>query len=409
LQQEVFMKRLVVCLDGTWNSVDSGAGETNVARMARAVSASSLDQGTAQLTLYLRGVGSTGSVVSRFVGGVTGDGVDENIRSAYMFIAQNYVPGDQIFVFGFSRGAFTARSLCGFIGSVGILKRWSLNKVAEAWGYYRRGGNRTSQEFCERTPGAACHGTVRVDFLGVWDTVGALGVPTGLGELAPEYQFHDTSPSACVLRARHALAIDEHRDEFVPTFWTGDNPRDLDIQQVWFAGAHADIGGGYGPDGLADIPLRWMAEEASRPIAGADGTERPGLVLDWDNVLPPRGDPLAAQHESRQGVFAKDRWTPTYRRLCQIDREVGRLSRLYVPSKDGRVLPTINESVHPSVWQRLGEQVTLIDGMDLRSILYRPDNLPPQGSAPTWTAPSPATHGAPIDDRQPAEGPALVG
>jgi hypothetical protein len=402
-------KRLVICLDGTWNSADSGRGETNVARLARAVSASSMDQDprTAQLTLYLRGVGSTGTIVSRLLGGVIGDGVDENIRSAYMFIAQNYVPGDQIFVFGFSRGAFTARSLCGFIGCVGILKRWSMNRIADAWAYYRAGGDRSSEDFCRRNQGTSCHGDVQVDFLGVWDTVGALGVPTSLGELGAEYQFHNTTPSACVLRARHALAIDEHRDEFVPTFWTGENPGKLDIEQVWFAGAHSDVGGGYGPGGLADIPLVWMAEEAAKPIVGPDGKERPGLVLDWKDVLPRHLDPTAPQHESRQGLFAKDRFTPTYRRICEVDREVGRLGYLYAPSKEGEVLPTINESVHWSVWERLGAEVTLMDDEQPQSMPYEPVNLPPKGAVPTWAASPPPLPASPAA-RQPAPGPDLA-
>lgn len=393
------MKRLVVCLDGTWNSVDSGGGETNVARLARAVSASSKGRDpTSQLTLYLRGVGSTGSTVDRLLDGITGDGVDENIRSAYMFIAQNYVPGDGLFIFGFSRGAFTARSLCGLIGSVGILKRQSIHKVSAAWAYYRKGGSRSSQDFCACTEGASCHDSVEIDFLGVWDTVGALGVPGGLNSLtAPKYEFHDTTPSLCVRRARHALAIDECRDEFVPTFWTVDRNRPdlheaMDIQQVWFAGAHSDVGGGYPEKGLSDIPLVWMAQEASRPTVLSNGTTRPGLVLDWEDVLPKidGSNALASQHNSRQGVFALDRVTPTYRRVCQIDREVDRWAWLYVPTENGRELATINESVHPSVWRRLNTEVRVLTGKRGKRVRYAPMNLPPQGSVRTWSAPSPA-------------------
>lgn len=394
-------KRLVICLDGTWNSVDRGDGETNVARLARAVSASGLGGGPPQQTLYLRGVGSTGSAVDRVLDGITGDGVDENIRSAYMFLAQNYVPGDGIFIFGFSRGAFTARSLCGLIGCVGILKRRSLDWVAEAWAYYRKGGKRSSQDFCGRHQGASCHEDAEVDFLGVWDTVGALGVPGGLNALtAPRYEFHDTTPSACVRRARHALAIDECRDEFVPTFWTVDPKRPklhegMDIQQVWFAGAHSDVGGGYRERKLADIPLVWMAQEASRDIVLSDGSTRPGLTLDWEQVLPRTDESNAGepQHNSRQGVFALDRVTPTYRRICQIDREVGRWAWLYVPTDKGRELATINESVHPSVWRRLGKEVRVLPGTRGGRETYAPANLPPQGSVPTW-APAAASVGS---------------
>lgn len=378
------MKRLVVCFDGTWNSADSGGDDTNVPRIARSVSASSLGEGTPQLTLYLRGVGSTGIALQRVLGGFTGEGVDDNIRSAYMFLAQNYVPrtadgpggrpyaGDRIFIFGFSRGAFTARSLCGFISCTGLLKRQCLGQLSDAWRYYRKRGNRSSQDFCERS-GADCHHGVTIDFLGVWDTVGALGVPVGiLGELtAPEYEFHDTEPSASVLRSCHALAIDEHRDEFVPTLWTGREPPGCSVDQVWFAGAHSDVGGGYAERSLADLPLVWMAEEA----------EKAGLVIDW-SMLPGRDglDPLAEQHDSRQGLSIKDRLTPTYRRVGEADVDVGLMARLYVPHEGDRALSTVNESIHPSVWDRYGQTVTTIRGSKKRDRArapYEPVNLAP--------------------------------
>lgn len=383
------MKRLIVCFDGTWNSVDSGGSETNVPRIARAVSASSLGEGTPQLTLYLRGVGSTGIAIQRALGGITGEGVDDNIRSAYMFLAQNFVPktahgpggepydGDRIYVFGFSRGAFTARSLCGFISCTGLLKRQSLGRLSDAWKYYQRRGTRDSQDFCTRS-GADCHHEVTIDFLGVWDTVGALGVPVGiLGELtAPDYEFHDTEPSASVLCGRHALAIDEHRDEFVPTLWTGREPPGTSVSQVWFAGAHSDVGGGYVDRALADIPLAWMAGEA----------EKAGLVLDWSMLPDPNAaDPLAPQHDSRQGWSVKDRLTPTYRRVGEIDCDVGLMARLYVPSRAGRLLSTVNESIHPSVWERREKSVETVRGSGRRDRVrgtYEPVNLAPRDRFP---------------------------
>ena len=384
------MKRLVVCFDGTWNNADSGGSETSVARIARAVRANSMQADTQQATLYLRGVGSTGIALQRALGGITGEGVDDNIRSAYMFLAQNYVPevrneadevvyaGDRIHVFGVSRGAFTARSLCGFIACTGLLKRQHLGRLADAWEYYREGGPRRSQDFCERhrDKGVDCHHDMTIDFLGVWDTVGALGVPGGLlGDLtAPDYKFHDTEPSSAVRRACHALAIDEHRDEFVPTLWTGREPAGCSVSQVWFAGAHSDVGGGYKEHKLADIPLVWMAGEA----------EKAGLVLDWD-VLPDRNtlDPLAPQHDSRQGFSWKDRLTPTYRRICGTDCDVGWRSRLYAPlGEDGTPAETVNESVHPSALRRRGEQVEVIlkaagrpGDADVERAAYDPLNL----------------------------------
>jgi uncharacterized protein (DUF2235 family) len=258
------MKRLVVCCDGTWNSADSRGAETNVARIARAVRGSS--GGTQQVTLYLRGVGSTGIALQKLVGGAFGEGVDDNIRSAYMFLAQNYEPGDAIFLFGFSRGAFTARSLAGFIGACGLLKRQRLGDLAAAWSYYRTAQDRSPENFCRSCPSDS-HLTVDIAFLGVWDTVGALGIPgTMLNEMtAGDTQFHDTRPSRIIRVGRHALAVDEHRDEFEPTLWTGTQQPGCDIRQVWFAGAHSDVGGGYQDRRLADLPLAGWPRRRCRP------------------------------------------------------------------------------------------------------------------------------------------------
>ncbi|MBC9178319.1 DUF2235 domain-containing protein [Pseudoroseomonas ludipueritiae] len=363
------MKRLIVCFDGTWNSADSRRAETNVARLARAVRATSGD--APQLTLYLRGVGSTGIALQKLLGGATGEGVDDNIRSGYMFLAQNYVPGDKIFLFGFSRGAFTARSLAGFMAACGLLMRQKLGDLSAAWDYYRHEVHRSPEDFCRRHH-SQCHQDIQVAFLGVWDTVGALGIPgTVLNELtAKDYEFHDTTPSHIVRIGRHALAVDEHRDEFEPTLWTGAAPEDCDISQVWFAGAHSDVGGGYQNRLLADIPLRWMAREA----------EAAGLKLDWE-MLPRQEDPLAPQHESRLNWSRKDRLTPTIRQVRNMEPEVTVLERLYRPmDKDGRPLETINESLHPSLTQRFGRRVTLLaNDADSKGekTEYRPKNLQP--------------------------------
>jgi len=362
------MKRLVVCFDGTWNNADSPGAETNVARIARAVRATSGT--TTQITLYLRGVGSTGIALQRLLGGALGEGVDDNIRSGYMFLAQNYVPGDQIFLFGFSRGAFTARSMAGFIGGCGLLKRQELAQLGNAWSYYRSATTRSADDFCARYS-TDCHRGVEISFLGVWDTVGALGIPGNvLNTLtAAEYQFHDTTPSRAVRIGRHALAIDEHRDEFVPTLWTGACPPGCDIRQVWFAGAHSDVGGGYPERRLADIPLRWMADEA---IAA-------GLELDEATLPQAAGlDPLAAQHESRVNWSRKDRLTPTIRQVAGQPVPVTLLERLYQPlDADGNPLPTIGEALHPSVRTRFNAQVEMLYDTASETIAYRPKNLAP--------------------------------
>jgi uncharacterized protein (DUF2235 family) len=172
--------------------------------------------------LYLRGVGTAGLHAEIVFEGATGLGVDENIRSGYMFIAQNYLPEDEIFLFGFSRGAFTARSLSGLINACGVLKRQKLGDLGLAWKYYRSAGPHSPADFMKNCD-SDCHLGAEIKFLGVWDTVGALGLP---GELfssfdSEKYGFHDTGPCNIVKHGCHALAVDEHRNEFVPTLWTG--------------------------------------------------------------------------------------------------------------------------------------------------------------------------------------------
>ena len=365
------VKRLVLCFDGTWNSADSERAETNVARIARAVRANSGSDRVRQITLYLRGVGSTGIALERLVGGAFGKGVEENIRSGYMFLAQNYEPGDEIFMFGFSRGAFTARSLVGFIGASGLLKRQQLGDIVDAWNYYRTADPRSPADFCQ-VHKSDCHTDVTIAFLGVWDTVGALGIPgTVLNRLtARQYEFHDTTPSRIVRVGRQALAIDEQRDEFVPTLWTGVAPAGCDIAQVWFAGAHSDVGGGYSQRALADIPLVWMAEEAAKA----------GLQLD-DEILPNRVtlDACAPQHESRQSWSRKDLLSPTIRQVMGGEPDVGLLERLYRPmDPEGRLLTPINESLHPSVRQRFGKPTILLNGSEeaaAEHFTYHPKSL----------------------------------
>jgi uncharacterized protein (DUF2235 family) len=381
------MKRIVVCFDGTWNAADSENSETNVARISRSIRATSGSDGVQQTVLYLRGVGSTGNFFEKAIQGATGAGTVENIRSAYMFIAQNYLPervdattgrtvaADEIYLFGFSRGAFAARSLAGFIASVGLLERSHLSNVLLAWNYYRTQRRRSPDAFIKKNADLRIktHENVKIDFLGVWDTVGALGIPGGLAGqyFGEDLSFHDTTPSRIVRHAAHALAVDEQRDPFVPTFWTGGAPSGATIEQVWFPGCHSDIGGGYEDRALADIPLVWMAERA----------ESRGLQLDW-SVLPDKTtlNPFAPLHDSRTLLYGFDRMTPTIRRVCEVDVEVALYETLYAPihSRTLTPLPTINEAVHESVLRRFGKHGHMsLGGKRSKSKMeiYQPRNI----------------------------------
>ena len=262
------MKRLVVCCDGTWNKPDNET-ITNVEKMARTVQSDPRATGAAyQLVYYVSGVGAGSYAADRLLGGAFGFGLFHNVIASYRFLAQNYEPGDEIFIIGFSRGAYTARSVAGMVGRVGLLTKLALveERLPSAVHMYQRtdmpGGafGASVDEFKHDH----CH-PAKVNFLGVFDTVGALGVP-GFMRHAP--RFHDIQLSGQVLRARHALAVDETRLKFAPTFWeapeepSGAPTEDERVKQVWFEGAHSDVGGGYRETGLSDTSLLWMAREA---------------------------------------------------------------------------------------------------------------------------------------------------
>lgn len=264
-------KRLVICCDGTWNRPDSDH-VTNIEKIARTV-ATDLDStdGVQQLVLYLAGVGAGSYAADRLLGGAFGFGLFANVRNGYRFLALNYEPGDEIFVFGFSRGAYTARSLAGMLGRVGLLTREALvaDKLPEAVARYQRKGP-ASGSFGESDAEFRrdhCHPGSPVRMLGVFDTVGALGVP---GAWRTSHQFHDVNLGPSVQCARQALAIDEQRLKFEPCLWEADeetrlaDERSGRVQQVWFEGAHSDVGGGYADTGLCDTTLLWMATEANR-------------------------------------------------------------------------------------------------------------------------------------------------
>jgi uncharacterized protein (DUF2235 family) len=259
-------RRLVICCDGTWNSEDAGESATNVLRLARMVRAET-DAGASQLVYYDNGVG-TGNILDRIVGGATGIGLSRNVREAYTFIVNNYADGDEIFLFGFSRGAYTARCVAGLIGRIGILRKRQMGNFAEAWDWNRRdraARERTAAEFEARFSGRNTNATVRC--IGVWDTVGALGIPTSRLPFNPQpcvksYGFLDAELGPHVEHAFQALAIDERRQPFLPSIWSRSKTvPNQDVRQVWFSGVHSDIGGGYANHGTADIALLWMTEQ----------------------------------------------------------------------------------------------------------------------------------------------------
>lgn len=274
------MKRIVICCDGTWNRPEN-ENVTNIEKIARTVETDlARTGGVPQLVHYVKGVGTGWYWIDRLLGGAFGLGLFGNVTDAYRFLALNYStgrpgePGDEIYVLGFSRGAYTARSLVGMIGRVGLLTSEALidDKLPEAVDRYRRarpaaGDFGSSDEEFKRDH---CHNP-KIRFLGVFDTVGALGVP---GAIFNRHKFHDVRLSAAVSCARQALAIDERRLKFEPSLWEDDGAGGGGerVKQVWFEGAHSDAGGGYGETGLSDTALLWMVREANaRGLAFNEG------------------------------------------------------------------------------------------------------------------------------------------
>jgi uncharacterized protein (DUF2235 family) len=337
------MKRIAIFCDGTWNTPDKQENgkhcQTNVVKMANALSPKSND-GIVQILYYDTGIGSEGDLMKRVFDGATGTGISENILQAYCFIINNYEPGDELFFFGFSRGAFTVRSLSGLIRNSGILKIENLNLVQRAYGIYHSRLPEHQPREIEATlfrKTFAVEETTQIKFVGVWDTVGALGNPLFLnGILSKRNQFHDTELSSRIINAFHALAIDEKRKNFEATLWHQQpDSKDQVLEQVWFPGVHSDIGGGYPEteNGLSDIALQWMFERA----------ESCNLKFDSLNMNP---NPMALMHESYEGLY-----TMQYKLIRPI-------AKVY-PKKSNT-----NESLHPSVLERYKND---------RS--YRPKNL----------------------------------
>ena len=299
-------KRLVFCFDGTWNKLVPDLA-TNVVLTAASVERVDKD-GTTQIIHYDEGVGTSDLDAAR--GGMFGTGLIENVREAYRFLVFNYDPGDEIYVFGFSRGAFSARTFVGFLRHVGPLHRLHVGRIDEAIKLYenraqgKEGSGDAMRRFradfsdkvcigeaddtwrCANKPGyeSGSAPQLKVNYLGVWDTVGALGVP----EIMPfsdwfnrEHEFHDPSLDSFVQSARHAVAIDERRELFRPVLF-GDltelnkgigcenNDGKAPYQERWFPGVHGSVGGGGDIRGLSDASLIWV-------LAGAKAA---GLRLD---------------------------------------------------------------------------------------------------------------------------------
>ncbi|BAY14322.1 hypothetical protein NIES21_00790 [Anabaenopsis circularis NIES-21] len=275
------MKRLVICCDGTWQQLASPY-PSNVVKLAQSVKPIAQD-GVPQIVFYDEGIGSESQKV---LGGATGLGIDRNIEDGYRFLVLNYVPGDEIYLFGFSRGAYTVRSLAGMIYCSGLLDRPHITKAHEAYELYRNRNVKPKDKeavnyrktYGERVP---------ITLIGCFDTVGALGIP-GLAvfkkfhdQLNQRYRFHDTTLNKDIQNAIHAMAIDEIREIFdVTPMKAHPEATNQRVIQKWFPGEHGCVGGGTEEhSGLSDAALQWMI----------DSVGDLGLGLDFDTSVIPTG------------------------------------------------------------------------------------------------------------------------
>jgi uncharacterized protein (DUF2235 family) len=263
------VKRIVICADGTWNvrdQIDRESGKrrpTNVTKIARAIRPRDA-RGIDQIVYYHDGIG-TGGPLDKATGGAFGRGIEDNIRDLYRFIVYNYEPGDELFFFGFSRGAFTVRTLAGFMYRIGLLEKDDDYFVPDLYACYEKSKGEGTPEWEQ------AHRKIQgkrpcppVKMIGVWDTVGALGAPGLLGQILnrKKYTYHDVGLNCTIANAYHALAIDERRKPFKPTLWEKPVGWTGQLEQAWFPGVHSNVGGGYAPDGLANEALHWIVEKA---------------------------------------------------------------------------------------------------------------------------------------------------
>lgn len=344
-------KTIIFCADGTWNGpghADTDAkdlGWTNVfktylnlegrdspdsTRFADEQERVHAVNGTTeQVAKYLHGVGDSDNFLVKAIGGGFGEGLIVRVVRGYTFVSRNYVPGDRIYLIGFSRGAYTARALAGLISAKGLLPRSvaaadkdeAYRRGSAVWYEWRRealarAGKplRHLQELARDLPHFLFDSSAgvglspaRIEAVAVWDTVGSFGIPAfdDHRQAVDTFEFADTVLSDNVTHGRHAISIDERRGNFTPTLW---EPRDR-VLQVLFPGAHADVGGGYkaAESGLSNGALRWMTAQlkalgvkfAAAPTVDAasdpfDKAHEPWLDLPWKGLpAQPRNFPQA--------------------------------------------------------------------------------------------------------------------
>jgi uncharacterized protein (DUF2235 family) len=386
------MKRIVTLIDGTWNEEGKG-NDTNIAKLdpnypkagAPLIKPKAAD-GIRQIAFYHKGVGSDPDFLKHLLGGAIGFGLKKVVQDAYRHIAENYSPGDELYILGFSRGAYAARALAGLIGASGIQTSadpQNLDAIFEAvWNHFRvdpkirqgeKAAGSSDQKAIDTFDQIAALNTAapnpRIKCVGVFDTVGSYGVPAGIGLAAlgryvtlAFLGFHDTEIGEHVDIGLHAVAVDERRRPFVPTFWTAPKtkPPTTHVEQTWFAGVHCNIGGGYKDAGLSDSALIWMIARMQALTA---------LEFDIARVKEvTRPDVKGNIEDSAEGWWI-DETFPHGRVILSPDAIEHGLFFNTANSNEQHV----NERVHWSVIDRRVAASCLMFG---KAAKYTPDNVP---------------------------------
>lgn len=398
-------KNIVICLDGTGNQIEENL--SNVLKLYRTV-----EKDENQVVFYDQGVGTLGHVytwgwlwqkVKNFLGLGFGLGLDKNVLQAYEFIVQHYAEhkvkgksrpvGDNIYIFGFSRGSHTARVLAGMIYEVGLLKPEQIHLSGAALTAYKqarkpqRSDTQQDEDLYEGN-GAnfrriANTRTAAIKFLGVWDTVSSVFIPNSKSAFPPlvREKLPHTQLNPAVETFRHAIAIDERRRMFRVDHWTENQifkprihsqgePEKQDAKSMWFSGYHSDVGGGYkrSDSGLSQYPFIWMIEEAEK--SGLNVFKRMADYVSgvdiWSSTTKyeyPKPHPNASDHNSMTGIWPIVEFIPKHTSKQEWpDRKV--FLGYYIPNSEPRIIEP-DADIHPSVAMRMESMPG-----------YRPINLP---------------------------------
>jgi uncharacterized protein (DUF2235 family)/membrane protease YdiL (CAAX protease family) len=319
-------RNIVICLDGTGNEI--GSNLSNVLKLYRMTV-----KDEKQLVYYDPGVGTVGKpgwwsgakqITEQVLGLALGLGLDSNVLDAYSWLCRTWQEGDRVYLFGFSRGAYSARVLAGFIHLCGLLHPEQLNLCGYAMVAYKQSGDRGNMEIGRNFRRLSGARRILIHFIGCWDTVSSVIVPRPDRLFIPSRQtLPYTRRNPSVRTFRHAVSMDERRRMFRLNHWEDPQPfrrspferdqeEDQDIRQVWFAGMHSDVGGGY-PEpqsGLSKYPLLWMIAQAQAAelrldqrlvrLFGDGGTTRGRAGKTYTYVAP---DPAAEMHKSLTGPW----------------------------------------------------------------------------------------------------------